>query len=155
MRVLFVCLGNICRSPMAETIFTKRVAEEGLESSIEIASAGTGNWHVGEKADLRMRKHAAQRGYSITSLGRAVAKKDFAYYDLIVAMDDSNICNLKRICPAEYVYKLTKMTDYAKQHSQSEVPDPYYGGAAGFELVIDLLEDAAEGLLDELKDKLS
>lgn len=149
MKILFVCLGNICRSPMAETIFRDRVQKAGL-TNIEIESAGTGSWHVGEQADHRMRKHAAERGYAITSIGRTVADSDFAYYDRIIAMDNQNVKDLKSRCPQEYVHKISKMTDYAKNSYFSEVPDPYYGGAKGFEIVIDLLEEATEGLLEQL-----
>lgn len=155
IKVLFVCLGNICRSPMAETVFRKYVAAAGLEDKIEIESSGTGDWHVGEQADSRMRKHAQQRGYNITSVGRTVSQNDFGYYNLIVAMDDSNVRNLERMCPPEQLHKIVKMTDYANSHSQTEVPDPYYGGEAGFRLVIDLLEDACEGLLQEVKKTIS
>ncbi len=149
MKVLFVCLGNICRSPMAETIFRDRVEKAGL-THFEIDSAGTGNWHVGELADPRMRKHAGLRGYTITSIARAVADSDFSEFDKIIAMDDDNVKNLKRRCPDEYLHKISKMTDYARNCQYSEVPDPYYGGEKGFETVIDLLENATEGLLEHL-----
>lgn len=155
MKILFVCLGNICRSPMAETIFRKYVEEARLEDKVEIESSGTGDWHVGEQADSRMRKYAQKRGYRITSLGRTVAENDFGYYDLIIAMDDSNVRNLKKICPSAHLHKIVKMTDYTRNHSFSEVPDPYYGGTSGFELVIDLLEDTCYGLLEEVKSKVS
>ncbi len=102
-----------------------------------------------------MRKHAEKRSYKITSRGRKVTIEDFAYFDKIVAMDNSNVQNLKRICPSEYLHKIVKMTDFAKKHSLDEVPDPYYGGYEGFELVIDLLEDACSGLLEEIKQKIS
>lgn len=155
MKILFVCLGNICRSPMAETIFRKLVDEAGLSDKIEVESAGTGDWHVGQLADPRMRGHAEKRGYHITSRGRTVAASDFDYYDKIVAMDNSNVKNLQRKCPTKYLYKIDKMTDYAQSTVHSEVPDPYYGGDAGFQLVIDLLEDACKGLLEKVKKKIS
>ncbi len=155
MKILFVCLGNICRSPMAETIFRKQVEEAGLQDRITIDSAGTAGYHIGEKADKRMRMHAENRNYTITSRGRQVEPTDFAHFDRIVAMDDSNMQNLRRICPKEYLPKLNKITDFAQKHSLDEVPDPYYGGAEGFELVIDLLEDACEGLLATVKREIS
>ncbi len=150
MKLLFVCLGNICRSPMAETVFRKRVAELGLKNEISIDSAGTAGYHEGELADARMRKHAEKRGYSIASRSRKVRMEDFENFDKIIAMDNSNVRDLQLNCPKEYWQKIVKMTDYATRHTLTEVPDPYYGGEAGFELVIDLLEDASEGLLKEI-----
>ncbi|MBS9767982.1 MAG: low molecular weight phosphotyrosine protein phosphatase [Flavobacteriaceae bacterium] len=154
MKILFVCLGNICRSPMAETIFRKRIEEIGLSEKVQIDSAGTAGYHEGELADARMRKHSEKRGYSITSRSRKVRMEDFENFDKIIAMDNSNVHNLQQVCPKEYWQKIVKMTDYATRHSFSEVPDPYYGGEAGFELVIDLLEDASEGLLKEIKTEI-
>jgi protein-tyrosine phosphatase len=149
-RVLFVCLGNICRSPTAEGVFQHMVDQAGAD--IEVDSCGTGGWHSGERADARMRKHATKRGYDLTSRARAFDRRvDFEAFDLIVAMDDSNLSNLRRQDrDGRYAHKLVKMTDYCSRHRHSEVPDPYYGGAQGFELVIDIIEDASEGLLAEL-----
>jgi protein-tyrosine phosphatase len=148
-RVLFVCLGNICRSPTAEGVFQHLVDQAGAD--IEIDSAGTGGWHAGERADARMREHAAKRGYDLTSRARKVVREDYENFDLLVAMDDSNLRDLKRQDPqGRYTHKLVKMTDYCRHHRQREVPDPYYGGAQGFELVLDIIEDASQGLLDEL-----
>ena len=149
-RVLFVCLGNICRSPTAEGVFRHLVEQSGVD--IDIDSAGTGGWHAGERADARMRRHAAKRGYDLTSRARAFDRRvDFEAFDLIIAMDDANLANLRRQDQhGRYAHKLVKMTDYCSQHPHSEVPDPYYGGAQGFELVLDIIEDAAGGLLAEL-----
>ncbi len=147
MKILFVCLGNICRSPMAETVFKAQVKAAGLSADFEIDSAGTAAYHEGEKADARMRQHAQERGYNITSIARQVRPTDFSHFDKIIAMDDSNMENLKRICPPEHIHKLDKMTNFSQNMVYDSVPDPYYGGAAGFELVIDLLEDASQGLL--------
>ncbi len=150
-RVLFVCLGNICRSPTAEGVMQHLVEQAGAD--VRVDSAGTGGWHAGERADPRMREHAAKRGYDLTSRARAFDRSvDFEAFDLIVAMDDSNLANLRRQDRAgRYAHKLVKMTDYCSRHPHSEVPDPYYGGDQGFELVIDIIEDAAGGLLAELQ----
>lgn len=149
-RVLFVCLGNICRSPTAEGVMHHVVQQAGAD--IEVDSAGTGGWHAGERADRRMRRHAAKRGYDLTSRARQFDRStDFEAFDLIIAMDDSNLSNLRRQDrDGRYAPKIVKMTDYCTQHRVNEVPDPYYGGAQGFETVLDIIEDAAQGLLKEL-----
>ena len=149
-RILFVCMGNICRSPAAEGIMLKKVKEKGLESFYHIDSAGTYGYHQGELPDSRMRAHASRRGYNLTSRSRLVTGADFEQFDLIIGMDDDNIRNLKRIAPnPELQRKICRMTDFCRIHAVDCVPDPYYGGASGFELVLDLLEDACDGLIAE------
>jgi len=153
-RILFVCLGNICRSPAAEGIFKKKVQEQGLEAEFLIDSAGTYGYHEGELPDYRMRDHASQRGYYLTSRTRQIKKDDFEKFDLIIAMDDNNLYNLKRLAPdRESQQKIHLMTDYCRNFTDDHVPDPYYSGPSGFEYVLDLLEDACEGLLDTFKNK--
>ncbi|MDL2213641.1 low molecular weight phosphotyrosine protein phosphatase [Bacteroides sp. OttesenSCG-928-D19] len=148
-RILFVCLGNICRSPMAEGVMLRLLKEAGLESEYEVDSAGTAGYHEGELADSRMRMHASKRGYNLTHRSRPVRTEDFYEFDLIIGMDDNNISNLKRMAPSlDALKKIHRMTDYCTQHTIDHVPDPYYGGASGFEFVIDLLEDACAGLLE-------
>lgn len=151
-KVLFVCLGNICRSPAAEGVFTNKVKERGLEYAFEIDSAGTAGYHAGEPADKRMQQHALKRGYNLTSISRKFNPAvDFDKFDWVVAMDNENVSNLKRMARGpEDVAKISKMTDFRKIWNYTEIPDPYYGGYEGFELVLDLLEDACEGLLEKL-----
>lgn len=152
MRILFICLGNICRSSAAQTIMQHLVDEEGLGKAIELDSAGILSYHQGEPADPRMRAHAARRGYNITHQSRPVTADDFRRFDLILGMDDSNIDDLMERCPdVENQRKIRRMTDYCRLKQADHVPDPYYGGAQGFENVLDLLEDACAGLLEELK----
>lgn len=152
-KVLFVCLGNICRSPSAEAVFTGIVKKEGLSKAFEIDSAGTSGWHIGDPADKRMQGHAILRGYNLTSRGRKFnPETDFDYFDIIIGMDDQNIQALKSMARNNTDHtKIHKMTDFSKNWNYDEVPDPYYGGEEGFELVLDLLEDSCSGLLEKLK----
>ena len=154
-RILFICMGNICRSPAAEGIMRHKVQEQGLEHCFYIDSAGMHGWHEGELPDNRMRTHASRRGYTLTSRSRPIKYDDFDRFDLIIGMDDNNIYDLKRMTPnRESQQKIRRMTDFCRIHKTDCVPDPYYGGSSGFELVLDLLEDACGGLLDRLKKKL-
>ncbi|MEW5799423.1 MAG: low molecular weight protein-tyrosine-phosphatase [Bacteroidota bacterium] len=148
-KILFVCLGNICRSPAAEGVLKKKAS--GLP--IEIDSAGTAGYHIGELPDPRMRSHAAKRGYTLNHHARQFdPDTDFKKFDLILAMDESNMSNLQRMDKKkQYSHKLKMMTDYSTAMNANEVPDPYYDGPEGFEHVLDILEDACDGLLRELK----
>ncbi len=146
--ILFVCLGNICRSPMAETIFKKQVFEAGLIHSFTIDSAGLIDVHQGEMADTRMRSHASNAGYTITHRSRPVKVTDFDKFDLLVAMDDQNVSGLRRLARNESdLAKIIKMTDYSKFFKGQSVPDPYYGGSEGFIKVIEMLEESSRELL--------
>ena len=151
VNVLFVCLGNICRSPAAEGIFKKMVADNELGDSIYVDSAGTSGWHEGELPDDRMRMHGQRRGYDFSSRSRKFVEKDFGIFDYIIVMDDDNYRNVKKLAKSkEDVAKIHLMTDFSDKYSHSHVPDPYYGGSSGFELVMDLLEDACENLLNRI-----
>eukprot|EP00897_Mesotaenium_endlicherianum_P010767 jgi/Mesen1/9719/ME000693S09272 len=154
--VLFVCLGNICRSPSAEAVFVHLIQQKGLESKFKVDSAGTIGYHEGEPADSRMRRHASQRGIQLTSISRPIRRSDFEEFDLILAMDEQNKIDIfrafekwdsKEPLPAGSKEKVVLMCSYCTKFTTKEVPDPYYGGAAGFETVLDLLEDACGGLL--------
>ena len=149
-KVLFVCLGNICRSPTAEAVFRKLVEDQGLSETIECQSAGTGGWHVGEPSDRRMIAHAKRRDYLLDGRGMQISTKDFEIYDHIITMDPSNFDDVKAIAPQGSRAKITPMVKYSSS-TVREVPDPYYGGEAGFEKVLDILEDACSGLLNEIK----
>ena len=151
-RILFVCLGNICRSPAAEEIFRTMVRRNGIADRIEADSAGTYSGHAGDLPDRRMRRAAAQRGYELTHRARPVTLTDFFDFDLIIAMDDNNFTDLMHLAPSvETSRKIKRMSAYFSGHSLDYVPDPYYMGSDGFELVLDLLEDACANLFASLK----
>ena len=151
-KILFVCMGNICRSPSAEAVMKNLVEKKGLEDQFEIDSAGTIGYHAGEPADSRMKRHALDRGVELTSISRKInPQKDFNYFDMIIGMDDSNMSDLYDMATDEESRKkLYKMTDFCVNHTVNSVPDPYYGGAKGFEMVLDILEDACNGLFEQL-----
>lgn len=154
MKVLFVCLGNICRSPTAEGVFRHKVREAGLEGHIEIDSAGTGDWHVGKAPDARTRAAALRRGYDLSGLrARQVSAADFDRYDLVLAMDNANLRDLKGLRGSHGKAELDLLLRRYELEID-EVPDPYYGGEDGFEQVLDLVERACDGLLTEVKGRL-
>lgn len=152
MKVLFVCLGNICRSPAAEGVFREKVKIAGLESNFEIDSAGTAGYHIGESADRRMITHCNERGYDISPhRARKLSATDLGEYDIILAMDRSNYYNITSLDPGgEYREKIRMMTDFVTQWNVTEVSDPYYDGPEAFHHVIDLLEDGCDNLLNYL-----
>ncbi len=150
-RVLFVCLGNICRSPTAHGVFQSLLDVHPLADEVEVDSCGTGAWHVGEAPDKRAVAEAARRGYRLDHLrARQVAADDFRRFDYILAMDDENLANLRILCPDDFRGHLGLFLDFAQGAGRRDVPDPYYGGASGFTEVLDLVEDASRGLLETL-----
>ena len=152
MKVLFVCLGNICRSPTAEGVTRKIAAQEAPELSLELDSAGTAAYHAGSPPDARTVAAAARRGYALASLrARVVTPEDFTAFDLILAMDHDNLAVLRKRAPAAVHPRLRLFLEFAPEQERREVPDPYYGGANGFEDVLDLTEAAARGLLAYLR----
>lgn len=157
VKILFVCLGNICRSSAADGIMQHLVAEKGEMKDFEIDSAGFYGGHAGDLPDPRMRAHAIRRGYNLTHRSRTVKDEDFDYFDIIIAMDDSNYSNLRdRANTLEQTEKIVKMASFLRLHPYADcIPDPYYGGAEGFENVLDLLEDGCLGLYDEIKNKIN
>lgn len=155
-KILFVCLGNICRSSTAEGVMLHLLKEAGCESEFIIDSAGMLSHHQGELPDSRMRAHAARRGYNLIHRSRPVRTEDFYDFDLIIGMDDRNIADLNHRAPGlEEQKKIRRMTQYCTRISADHVPDPYYGGSEGFEYVIDILEDACAGLLAALRNNHS
>jgi len=151
-KILFVCLGNICRSPSAEAVFSYIVQKEGVADLFDIDSAGTSGYHIGENADFRMQQHATKRGYNLTSISRKfIPDTDFDQFDYIIGMDDENVRNLKiMVRNSNDLLKIHMMTDFMDNPKQHGIPDPYYGNEQGFELVLDLLEEAGSGLLKRL-----
>jgi low molecular weight protein-tyrosine phosphatase len=156
IRVLFVCMGNICRSPMAQGVLEQRLREEQLDEHVEVDSAGTHHYHAGEPPDRRGVAAARSRGIEIgAQRARPVRDDDFLEFDLIVAMDAENEKKLRSICPPYYVDRVKRMMDYAPAMRERDIPDPYYVGGQGFEKVLDMLELCMEELIDELRDRLT
>lgn len=152
VKVLFVCMGNICRSPTAEAVFRSQVEKAGLLERIQIDSAGTHDYHVGAAPDARAQLTAKQRGYDMSQLrGRQVEAQDFFRFDYVLAMDNLNLVTLERLRPDEAPSHLGLLLEFAEHHNEWEVPDPYYGGTDGFERVLDMVEDAAIGLLQHIR----
>ena len=153
MKILFVCLGNICRSPTAEAVFRAVLAREAPGLGIQVDSAGTAGYHIGEPPDPRTRQAALRRGYDLSSLrARIVELADFERFDLILAMDGENLAVLKRRAPRDFAPKVRLFLEFAPELGVADVPDPYYGGPNGFEEVLDLVEEAAQGLLRHVRE---
>jgi len=154
IKVLFVCMGNICRSPTAQGVFDSFIERNNLKKKIISDSAGTGAWHAGKSPDTRAKQAARNRGYKLDKYrARGVTDKDFEKFDLLLAMDKENLAYLNGKCPFEYADKVKLLLSFGSVSDDLEVPDPYYGGIGGFELVLDLVEDACQGLLDHLVNK--
>lgn len=154
VKVLFVCMGNICRSPTAEGVFIELVERAGLRQNIVIDSAGTHSYHVGSCPDSRAQATAQTRGFDLSALrARKFTAEDFLDFDYVLAMDKDNLRDMQSIMPAGACAECRLFMDFATDHSQVEVPDPYYGGPSGFERVFDMVEDAAAGLLKHIKSR--
>jgi protein-tyrosine phosphatase len=153
VRVLFVCMGNICRSPLAQGVFEDLVRREGLEDEVFVDSAGTGSWHVGHPPDERAQRSARSRGLDLsTQRARRVTPDDCRDFDYVMTMDEENYRAVSALC-REGGADVRSFLDYAPDHPETEVPDPYYGGPDGFEHVLNLVEEASEGLLEEIKER--
>jgi protein-tyrosine phosphatase len=150
-RLLFVCSGNICRSPLAEAIFRHLALEEGLAADFQVDSAGTHGWHEGERADPRTRRVGSRHGINVTSVARPVVTSDFESFDLILAMDRGHLRDLRSRCPAAHRNKVRLMSEFGPPGSDPDVPDPYYDGAQAFENVYSILAASCRRLLDELR----
>jgi len=149
-------MGNICRSPTAHGVFRDLVSARGLQQQIRIDSAGTHNYHPGNQPDLRSQKQAIKRGYDLSDLrARQISDQDYEQHDLLLAMDWDNLALAQQNCPPEHQRKLRRLTEFCKKYQATVVPDPYYGGDAGFEHVLDLVEDACSGLLDHVEQQLN
>ena len=154
--VLFVCMGNICRSPTAHGVFRHRVAQRGLASRVHVESAGTHGYHIGRPPDERSQEHAAQRGYDLSDLrARQLGADDFERHDLVLVMDLDNLALVQGQCPSHLMHKVRRFTEFCVSQTAQVVPDPYFGGAQGFEQVLDLVEDACEGLLRHVEQQLA
>jgi len=151
-KILFVCMGNICRSPSAEGVFRHVVNEAGLADAVHIDSAGTHAYHVGEAPDARAQAAARKRGYDISGQrARQICQDDFREYDWILAMDWDNLAALQQICPKQYHHKLMLLMRFANEFEEAIIPDPYYGGVDGFNRALDYIEDACQGVLEVVR----
>lgn len=152
-KVLFICLGNICRSPVAEAILKKKLKDNNLQDNVYVDSAGTAGYHEGDSADPRMIQHASKRGYKIDHIARKfISAKDFLTFDYIITMDDQNFAEVNSHDNInKFGYKIFKMVEFCKKHDITEVPDPYYEGDEGFEKVLDILEDGCSELLEKIR----
>jgi len=154
VKILFVCMGNICRSPTAQGVFEQILKNEGLTNHLQVDSAGTHAYHVGEPPDQRATQSASRRGVDISEQrARKVRQADFEEFHYIIAMDEDNLYNLEQSCPSSHAHKIGLFLEYAPESGTREVPDPYFGGHNGFEEVLDLVESASRGLLAEIKSK--
>jgi protein-tyrosine phosphatase len=152
VKVLFVCMGNICRSPTAQGVFAELLRREGLTTQIHVDSAGTHAYHAGSAPDPRAQAAAKRRGIDLgPQSARQVRREDFEHFDYILAMDRENLALLREMCPAQYDRKVGLLLEYAPHLGIEEVPDPYYGGSAGFDRVLDMVLEAAEGLVREIR----
>ena len=150
--VLFVCMGNICRSPTAHGVFRHMVAGQGLSATVTVDSAGTHNYHPYSPPDARSQAHAAKRGYDLSDLkARQIQAADYEVFDMILVMDWDNLALVQLECPAEHQHKVRRFNEFCLKYDSPVVPDPYYGGKDGFEQVLDLVEDASEGLLRHVR----
>lgn len=148
LKILFVCMGNICRSPTAEAVFSKKLADRNILHKVKVDSAGTHNFHPEAPPDERSQMHARQRGYDLSNLrARPVVESDFEEFDLLLTMDWDNRALLEERCPALHLHKIRGLAEFLQTTQASVIPDPYYGGAQGFEHVLDLIEEAGEGLV--------
>jgi len=154
--VLFICMGNICRSPTAHGVFRQKVIDQGLTAWVKVDSAGTHNYHPGSPPDERSQRHAAKRGYDLSDLrARQIQDADFKRHDLILVMDADNLALVREKCPAIHQHKLFYLTAFCNKFDSPVVPDPYYGGSNGFDHVLDLVEDACDGLIKHIVQKIS
>jgi protein-tyrosine phosphatase len=150
--VLFVCMGNICRSPTAHGVFRQKVIDQGLADWVEVDSAGTHNYHPNSPPDERSQEHAANRGYDLSDLrARQITAEDFDRHDLILVMDWDNLALVQDECQQQHQAKIRRLTEFCIEHDATVVPDPYYGGVSGFDKVLDLVEDACDGLLRHVR----